>query len=228
MGTEALLAFSFSDSAQRLSDSIAEWIPRLVGALLILLIGYIIARVLSGVVRRILAKVDFDGFLAKSPVNPVLQKIPDVSISRLLVGLTFWLIFLVGVGEAARVLDVDAINDGIDAIWSYIPNVIAAVIIVVAAVIIAGFVRDLLSKVMGDTPLGTIAAIAAPVLILVVAGFMALVQLEIAVPIVTGTYYIVLGAIALGSALAFGLGGRDAAKRVLDDALDRTRGGGGL
>jgi hypothetical protein len=224
MGIETALAFSLDDSFQQMSDTVAEWIPRLVGALLILLIGYIVARLLSGLVRRLLNRLDLDGFLQKSPAKPVLDKIPNVSLTGLAVGLTFWLIFLVGVGEAARALDVESIDDGVTAVWSYIPNVIAAVIILVAAVITAGFVRDLLGKVMGETPLGTIASIAAPVLILVVAGFMVLVQLKIAVPIVTGTYYIVLGAIALGSALAFGLGGRDAAKRVLDDALEKSRG----
>ena len=224
MGIETALAFSLDDSFQQMSDTVAEWIPRLVGALLILLIGYIVARLLSGLVRRLLNGDDLEGFLQKSPAKPILDKIPNVSLTALAVGLTFWLIFLVGVGEAARALDVESINDGVTAVWSYIPNVIAAVIILVAAVITAGFVRDLLGMVMGETPLGTIASIAAPVLILVVAGFMVLVQLKIAVPIVTGTYYIVLGAIALGSALAFGLGGRDAAKRVLDDALEKSRG----
>ncbi len=223
METQTLLAFSFSDSLQALSDDVATWIPRLVGALLILLIGYIIARVLSGIVRRLLGKIDADGFLAKTPAKAVLDKVPDVSVSAIAVGVTFWLIFLVALGEAARALNVESVNDGVDAVWSYIPNIIAAVLIIVVAVIAAGFVRDLLQKVMGGSPLGAIAALVAPVLILTIAGFMALVQLEIAVPIVTGAFYIVLGAIALGSAIAFGLGGRDAAKQLLDDALEKSR-----
>ncbi|MDH3226818.1 MAG: hypothetical protein OEM67_06980 [Thermoleophilia bacterium] len=224
MGTERLMAYSFSDSLQTLSDQVAEWIPRLIGALLILLIGYIIAKVLAGLVRRLLKRVDLDGFLERSPVTKaIVEKIPDVSTTAVLVGLTFWLIFLAALGESARALDVESINSAVATIWGYIPNVLAALLIVVVAVIVAGFVRDFLRKVMGDTPLGTIASVAAPVLILVVAGFMTLVQLRIAVPIVTGTYYIILGAIAAGSAIAFGLGGRDAAKRLLDEAVEKGR-----
>ncbi len=224
MGIELLLAYSFGDSLQTLSDQVAEWIPRLIGALLILLIGYIIAKVLAGLVRRILKRLDLDGFLARSSVTKsVAEKIPDISATAVLVGLTFWLIFLAALGESARALEVESINSAVQAIWGYIPNVLAALLIVIVAVIVAGFARDFLRKVMGDTPLSRIASIAAPVLILVVAGFMTLVQLEIAVPIVTGTYYIILGAIAAGSAIAFGLGGRDAAKRLLDDAVEKGR-----
>jgi hypothetical protein len=224
MGIELLLAYSFGDSLQTMSDQVAEWIPRLIGALLILLIGYIIAKVLAGLVRRILKRLDLDGFLARSSVTKsVAEKIPDISATAVLVGLTFWLIFLAALGESARALEVESINSAVEAIWGYIPNVLAALLIVIVAVIVAGFARDFLRKVMGDTPLSRIASIAAPVLILVVAGFMTLVQLEIAVPIVTGTYYIILGAIAAGSAIAFGLGGRDAAKRLLDDAVEKGR-----
>jgi len=224
MGIERLLAYSFGDNLQTLGDEVAEWIPRLVGALLILLIGYIIAKVLAGLVRRIGKKLDLDGFLARNPVTKsVAEKVPDLSATAILTGLTFWLIFLAALGESARALEVESINSAVENIWAYIPNVIAALAIVIVAVIVAGFVRDFLRKVMGDTPLSRIASIAAPVLVLIVAGFMALVQLEIAVPIVVGTYYITLGAIAVGSAIAFGLGGRDAAKRLLDDAVEKGR-----
>jgi hypothetical protein len=224
MGIESLLAFSLDDSLQQMSDTIAEWIPKLIGALLILLIGYIIARVLASLTRKLLNGLKFDEFLDKSPAKPFLDKIPGISVTGFLASLVFWLIFLVALGESALQLEVESIDDAVEAIWGYVPNVLAALLIVVVAVIAAGFVRDLLEKVMGSSPLGAIAAIAAPVLILTVAGFMALVQLEIATPIVTGTYYIVLGAIALGSALAFGFGGRDAAKRILDEALEKSRG----
>src|ERR671939_714855 len=71
---------------------------------------------------------------------------------------------------------------------------------------------------MGDTPLGKIVATAVPVLVMSIATFMILEQLKIATQIVTITYAAIWGAIALGSALAFGLGGRDVAARMLEGA----------
>ncbi len=105
----------------------------------------------------------------------------------------------------------------------HIPNVIAAILILVVAIAVAGAIAGGVAKLMGDTALGKIVASTVPVLVLTIATFMALVQLEIAVPIVTGAFYIVLGAFALGAALAFGLGGRNSAQRLLDAAYDKGR-----
>ena len=74
---------------------------------------------------------------------------------------------------------------------------------------------------MGDTPLGKIVATAAPVLIMTIATFMILDQLQIAHNIVVITYAALLGAIALGAALAFGLGGRDVAAQMLQGAYEK-------
>jgi len=73
---------------------------------------------------------------------------------------------------------------------------------------------------MGDTPLGKIVATAVPVIVMSIAVFMILEQLKIATQIVTITYAALWGAIALGTALAFGLGGRDVAARMLEGAYD--------
>ena len=74
---------------------------------------------------------------------------------------------------------------------------------------------------MGDTGLGRIVATAAPVLVMTIATFMILDQLKIAEDIVVITYAALLGSIALGSALAFGLGGRDVAREMLMGAYTK-------
>jgi hypothetical protein len=74
---------------------------------------------------------------------------------------------------------------------------------------------------MGGTPLGKIVGTAAPILVMAIAGFMILDQLQIAPDIVRITYAAILGAIALGSALAFGLGGRDVARQMLESAYEK-------
>jgi hypothetical protein len=108
-------------------------------------------------------------------------------------------------------------------VWSYIPNVIAAFLIFLVAAALAGGVATVVDRTMGDTSLGRIAKTAAPVLIMAIAVFMILEQLKIATQIVTITYAALMGAIALGSALAFGLGGREVAGDLLRGAYDKGR-----
>jgi hypothetical protein len=88
---------------------------------------------------------------------------------------------------------------------------------------IAAAVAGLVTKVMGDTPTGKLVATVAPILIMGIAVFMILNQLGIAPAIVTITYAVLLGSLGLGMALAFGLGGRETAARLVSGAYDKGR-----
>ena len=103
-------------------------------------------------------------------------------------------------------------------VLAYLPNVIAAIVIFVVAAAVAGAIAGAVAKLMGDTPTGKIVAAAIPSLVMLIAIFMILNQLRIAPEIVTITYAALLGAVALGSALAFGLGGRQVAAEMLGSA----------
>ena len=106
-------------------------------------------------------------------------------------------------------------------VLSYLPNVIAAVIIFVIAGVIAAAAGAAAAKLMGDTPTGKIVGTAVPALVMGIAVFMVLNQLKIAPAIVQITYIALLGSVALGAALAFGLGGRDVAGQLLSQAYSK-------
>ena len=99
-----------------------------------------------------------------------------------------------------------------------VPNVLAALVIFLVASAIAGAIAALVTRTMGDTATGRIVRTVAPILIMAIAVFMILDELQIAQSIVLITYAALMGAIALGMALAFGLGGRDVASRMLEGA----------
>jgi hypothetical protein len=99
--------------------------------------------------------------------------------------------------------------------------VLAALLIFLVASLIATALVELVDRTMGDTPTGGIVKAVAPVLVMAIALFMILDQLNIASNIVTITYAALIGAVALGMALAFGLGGRDVAGRILESAYTR-------
>lgn len=216
------LAADIGDSLQRFSDSFFEWLPRLVGALVILFIFWLIAKAVAKLLRTALPKTGMDKAVHSGDMGQYIARYASgLQPSGLIASIAYWFIFLTGVLLALSTLGIAALNNAIEGVVSYLPNVVAAILIVVVALAIAGVVGGAIAKLMGDTALGKIAATLVPILVLTIAAFMALVQLKIAVEIVTGTFYIVLGGIALAAALAFGLGGRDAAARLLDGAYEK-------
>nr|MBA3509737.1 hypothetical protein [Thermoleophilaceae bacterium] len=119
---------------------------------------------------------------------------------------------------AIGALKIPAVTAFMNQVLAYLPNVIAAIVIFVVAAALAGAIAGGVAKLLGDTPTGKIVATAVPSLVLLIAVFMILNQLKIAPEIVQITYTALLGAVALASALAFGLGGREVAGQMLGDA----------
>jgi len=212
-----MVLFSISDSVQRAFTVFFEWIPRLAGALLVLVIGFFVAKLVAKLLWRGLQRAGFDKALHSGQGGNFVQRVTN-SPSQLVGRIAFWAILLGAISLAASVLGIAALTGFVAAIWAYIPNVIAALAIFLVAGAISAGVAGLVSKTMGDTPLGKIVATAVPIVVMSIAVFMILVQLKIATQIVTITYAAIWGAIALGSALAFGLGGRDVAARMLEGA----------
>ena len=217
-------AVEISESLQRGIDDLIGFLPRLIGFLLIVLIGYVVAKALSKVVALALEKLGTDRALSSGTSGEYVEKIaPDLSPSNLIGRVVFWFIMLGFLSIAISALGIAALNDFLADVFAYLPNVVAAILIGVIAVAIAGAVARLVTSAMGGTPIGKLLATALPALVIAIAVFMILNQLRIATEIVTITYAAVLGALALGMALAFGLGGRDVASRMLEDAYQRGR-----
>jgi len=205
------------DSIDRLWDEFFTWLPRLVGFLVIIVIGYIVAKIVEGIVSRLLARANFDRLLERGTGGSFVMRAIR-SPSRLIGTIVFWAVFLGAVSIAVDVLGIAALEDLVHAVWAYIPNILAALLIFLVASLIAAAVVELVDRTMGDTPTGGIVKAVAPVLVMAIAVFMILDQLKIAPTIVTITYAALVGAVALGMALAFGLGGRDVAARLLESA----------
>ncbi len=216
-----VLAVKIGDSVQQGLDQFFAFIPNLVGALLILLVGFIIAKVAKTALNKILEKTQVDEALHKSDAGRYVEKVaPDSKPSHLIGFVAFWFIFLFAISAAVGALKIAALTDFIAQVQAYLPNIIAAVIIFVIAAVLAGVVGGAVHKLMGDTPTGKMVRAIVPGLILAIAMFMVLDQLNIAPQIVTITYAALIGMLALAGALAFGLGGRDVAAKMLADAYD--------
>jgi hypothetical protein len=210
------------DHLDRFLQNIIDGLPAFLGALLLLLVSYIVARVLSGVTKRLLETARLNDRLSTGQGGNVIQRaVPNPS--GLVASVVFWLVFLFGLSLAVSVLGIPALNDFLRGLYSYLPNILAAFLIFMVASAVSAGVVGLVNNVMGHTPTGKIVATVAPILVMSLAGFMILDQLNVAPTIVTITYAALIGSVALGMALAFGLGGRDVAARMLENAYEKGR-----
>jgi hypothetical protein len=212
-----MLVADVGDSVQRGADAFALWVPRFLGFIAVLIIGYIIAKVVANLVTRVLRRTGLDERLQSGTAGNWISRATRYP-SGLIGRIAFWLIFIGAISIAVDVLGIQALDDFVGTVWGYVPNLIAAFLIFLVAAAIAAGVGALVARTMGETTTGKVIATVVPILIMAIAGFMILDQLKIAETIVTITYASLLGAIALGMALAFGLGGRDVAARMLEGA----------
>lgn len=215
-------ANTVKDRVDTVVTQIVNGLPEFLGALVILLIGYIVAKVLAATVRKTLRAMQLDTRLHAGKGGNVIERaIP--SPTRLASRLTFWVVFLFSISIAVAVLGIPVLVDMVRAIYAYIPNVIAAVLIFLVASAISAGIVTLVNNAMGDTPTGKVMASVGPIIVMGLAVFMILNQLRIAPEIVTITYAALVGSAGLGAALAFGLGGRDVAARMLQGVYDASQ-----
>jgi hypothetical protein len=212
-----MVVAAISDTIERGFEVFFAWLPALAGALVVLILGYIVAKILGRVVGRVLERAGLDRRVMSGRSGEWISRATS-SPSRLLGRIVFWAVFLGAVALAVSVLGINALTDFMGRIFLYLPNVIAALLIFLVAGLVAGAAAALVERTMGDTPTGKILRAVVPGLIMAIALFMILEQLEIAPEIVRITYAALIGALALAAALAFGLGGRDVAARMLEDA----------
>ncbi len=216
--------FNVLQSLQTAFTTLVSYLPQILGALLVLVIGWIVAKILKMVITKLLRKARLDDRLAHGKGGEYVARVSPQGSPAALVGtVVYAVIMLFVVISAVSTLGIPALTGFMNLALSYLPNVIAALGIFLVAAAVAAAVGGLVHRTMGDTPTGRVARTAAPALVMAIAVFMVLNQLGIAPVIVTTTYIALIGAIALGAALAFGLGGREAAAELINSGYRKAQ-----
>src|SRR5829696_3417105 len=206
---------------QSLSDGIGAILgalPALIGALIILIIGFIIAKILQGIVTRVLKSMGFEGWMESGGVKQFFERSQTTQTPLSILGkLIFWLVFFIAITMAVDTLGISAISDVLAQFIAYIPQIIAAILILVLATLLANFVAGVVRGATGSNVIGSVAQYG----IIVFAAFAALTQLGIAPELIAPTFLILLGAVALAAAIAFGLGGQGVAQQIVEDGYEK-------
>jgi small-conductance mechanosensitive channel len=207
---------------QPLQDALSlflSYIPQLIGAIIILLVGYIIARVLMSVVARLLQGIGFDRWMERGGIKQFFDRAETRETPATVLGkLVFWFVFIIALTMAADALGIPQVSAVLAQLIAYIPNIIAAILILILAALLANFLAGIVRGATGSEMLSSIARYA----IIVYAVLAALTQLGIAVQLTANTFLIVLGAVALAGAIAFGIGGREVARDIVEKAYNRS------
>lgn len=216
--------FSVLQSLQNAFNTFVGYLPRLLGALLVLLVGYLVAKILQKALTKVLNKFRLDDRLTEGRGGEYVSRFsPQGSPARLVGLVVFWVLMLFVLSAAISTLNIPALTQFMNVVLGYLPNVIAALLIFLVAAAIAGAVGGLAHRLLGDTPTGRVVRATAPALVMAIAVFMILTQLNIAPFIVSATYVALIGALALGAALAFGLGGRQAAEDLINSGYRQAQ-----
>jgi len=199
---------------------IMAYLPVLLGALVILIVGWIVAKIIRSIVNGVLKVVRFDALADKAGISEVLRK-GDLKITarQVVSSLVYWLIIIMVLVMAANALGLPKASDILSSLFAYVPKVIAALLVLVVAMFLANFVSGIVKIAAGNAklPKPQLLAGISRWAIIIFAVTTALVQLGIAPFLVTATFNTILGGIILALALAFGLGGKDAAARYLEE-----------
>lgn len=210
------------DIGETLEESwarVVELTPQIALFLVILIVGWIIARVVAKLLDSVLEKVGFDRWVDRGGVRRAMAG-TDYEASDLLSKIVFYALFLVVLQMAFGVFGSNPVSDLIDGIVAYLPNIFVAILILVVAAYLASAVRDITRSALGGVGYGQALATGAYVAVLVIGVFAALAQLQIAPAIVNGLFYALL-AVVVGSAIvAIGGGGIAPMRQRLERWLD--------
>jgi hypothetical protein len=207
---------SFSERMRAsFSDVFGDMVPKLLLALGIVALGYIVAKVMERIVDGILRKIGLNRMLDRGGVLQAVERSgARVNPTRLISSLVFWLVMFAVVLAAANMIGLQSVAAVVGNLVGYIPSVITAIVIIVAGILLGQFVGGLIGTSIGGMHGGRALAGAGQAGVIIIATFMALQELGIATDIVTTAFAILFGAIAMALALAFGLGNRDLAGEI--------------
>ena len=208
-----------SDSFASFMTRLGEFLPNILAALVILLVGWIVAKMLKAAVVRTLKLIKFPVLAEKAGIDEFLAKGGVTrSAAGLLAVLVYWLLMLIVLLMAVNALRLEAASQMLNQILLYVPNVIVAVIVLVVGLYAANFVAGLVRTAAANAGIeeAQLLAAAARYALMVFTFVIALSQLRIGEGIVANGFLLLFGAACLAAALAVGLGGRETVSRYLN------------
>ncbi len=200
-------------------DLVLTFIPKLLGFLVILLVGWLIASAISKAVTFLLRKIGFDRLSERIGLSRLEQRMGvHMDAAGVLGKIVYWFLFLIFLVPAVDALGLTSVSGILNTLIAYIPNVFVAILVLFLGTLAATFVADIVRGATASTNIGN-ANMFANIARFAIIGFAALIaleQLQIAPTLINELFGAIVAALAIATGLAFGLGGQDTARKYLN------------
>ncbi len=210
---------ALSDSWATIWDRFINFLPSIIGAALIIIVGWIVGMIVAVLIDRFFRIIGLQTLFEKAKVEDILKKGNiDKDSTSLLSSVAKWIIYLVSFIAAANILKLPDVASFLDQILGFIPSVIAGGLILLIGLVLAHFLSNVVKGSMLAAGLGASDAIAALVRysIIVFAALATMAQLGIAGALINTLFIGLVAFLAIAGGLAFGLGGKDAAGELVE------------
>ncbi len=201
-----------------------KFLPNLLAMLIIILLGIIAARLVRAVLLKLLKVINFDSWSDRMGLTSAMRKGDLWAKPSTAVGVfVLWFLIIVSLMAGLSALKVQSIDNLVSQFVLYLPRVLSAILILVFGYIVTGFVGRavLIAAVNRGYAFSKLLAEAVRLLMIALFIAMALEQLQVAPSIVVAAFSIIFGGIVLALAIAFGVGGIDAAKRIIEKEREK-------
>lgn len=206
---------------------VAGFLPKLLGVLIILIVGWIVAGLLKSLVIRVLKLIQLDTASEKSGLGDVFRRGGiRQTLSELIGLLVYWLIMLLVFMTALNALGMTVAASLLDKVILYIPNVIAAIFILSLGIFFSSMVGTIVRTASSNAGIHQAKFLGqlTQTVIMIFASVITLEQLNIASSILNLAINIILASIGLALAIAVGLGSKDIAGKMMQDLVDKVKG----
>ena len=213
------------ESLRQFWNQVAAVLPRVIASLVILTLGWMLAKLVRRATKRILNLLKVDVIAERSGIEDFLLR-GDVKLTMvgLLANLSYWIVMLTVVLAVMNSLGLDAAADLFNKVILYLPNVVVAVLVLIFGAQFARLIQGLSFTYLTNIGIGgaRLMSLITQYALLFFVVSVALEQLEIGGQVLVSAFQIAFGALCLALALAFGLGGRDWASGVINRAFGQN------
>lgn len=213
-----LILNTLSQTLGNFLNALALFLPRVLSMLVIIAAGFVVALLLRVVVRRIFSIESFRKYCDSAGLTQMMRRAALPPPVDFLSQLIFWVVWIVFIVLGIDALGIGALREQISKFFLFLPQIFVALVILFIGLLVANFFSraTLLAATNANYPSARLLASLVRLLIVILAVTMALEQIGLGRHVVLIAFSIAFGALMLGASIAFGLGGRDVARRVLE------------
>jgi small-conductance mechanosensitive channel len=212
------IADALVQSWRNFASAFVLFVPQLVAATIIFAGGLVVSLVARRGIHRLLVSLRFDRLSLRTGASEMLRKAEMPTADVLIGKMVFWIVWIGFIVSAVDTLQFRPLQGLVDEFFRFVPRFLVALLVLSLAFLVANFLwrATLLSSVNAGLPGARLLSGALRALVIAVGTVMALEQLGLGTSVVQTAFAITFGAVMLGLAIAFGLGGRDAAKQLIE------------